>query len=109
MLRRAAPKVSPILVCVWIWLIPSCWYSTGSSTVMILVVSSLISFSAEYRGGGLPGPGRAGDEDDPVRPVDELLERAVDVRQHPAVLQVERHPALVEEPHHDPLAVDHRG
>ena len=38
----------------------------------------------------LAGAGRAGDEHDAVRPVDHLLERAVDVRQHAEVLQVER-------------------
>ena len=58
--------------------------------------------------GGLAGAGRAGDEHDPVRPVDELLERAVDVREHPAGLEVERHAALVEQPHDDAFAVDHR-
>ena len=45
--RSVLPNVSPILACVWIWQMPGCWYSTGSSTVMILVVSSLISLSAE--------------------------------------------------------------
>ena len=38
-------NVSPILACTWIWLMPSNWYSTGSSVVMIFVSSSLISNS----------------------------------------------------------------
>ena len=44
--RRLAANVSPTFGCTWIWLIPSSWYSIGSSVVMILVSSSLISFSA---------------------------------------------------------------
>ena len=47
MLRSAAANVRPILLWTWIWLMPGCWYSTGSSTVMILSVSSLISLRAE--------------------------------------------------------------
>ena len=30
----------------WIWFIPATWYSTGSSTVMILRAAVLSSFSA---------------------------------------------------------------
>src|SRR5436305_1427084 len=49
--------------------------------------------------------GRPGDEDDPVRQVDELLEGLVDVLEHADVGEVEDHAPLVEEAHDDPLAV----
>jgi hypothetical protein len=63
---------------------------------MIFVTSSLISFSAEYS------------VVDSVRPVDELFEGTVDVRQHSRRLQVKGHAALVEQTHDDAFAVDHR-
>ena len=44
--RRPVAKVSPIFGFTWIWLTPSSWYSTGSSTVMIFTSGVLISSSA---------------------------------------------------------------
>jgi hypothetical protein len=42
--RRAALKVSPMSARTCTWLMPAIWYSTGSSTVMILRSGLLISF-----------------------------------------------------------------
>jgi len=43
--RSALAKVRPICGWTWIWLMPSSWYSTGSSTVRIFsaLASSLDS------------------------------------------------------------------
>src|SRR3989475_472193 len=59
--------------------------------------------------GGLAGAGRAGDEDDPVRPVDDRLHDAELLLVHPDLGEVEQHRALVEQTHHHPLAVDGGG
>src|SRR5258707_956666 len=39
MCRSPAANVSPICGLTWIWLIPSIWYSTGSSIVIIFLVT----------------------------------------------------------------------
>src|SRR5262249_53123577 len=57
--------------------------------------------------GGNAGRGRPGDEEDPVRPIDQLAEGAVGVLQHADVGEVEDHAALVEQTHDDAFAVDH--
>ncbi len=46
MWRRPAAKDRPIFGRTWIWLTPLSWYSTGSSTVMILRSGRLILSSA---------------------------------------------------------------
>ena len=45
--RSPAANVKPICGFTWIWLIPSIWYSTGSSMVMIFLSGRLMRFSAE--------------------------------------------------------------
>src|SRR5262249_16015809 len=57
--------------------------------------------------GGLAGASRTGHQDYAVRPVDQLLEDAVNVRQKADIGEVEDHAALVQKPQHQPLAVDH--
>ena len=47
MWRSPAAKVSPICGLTWIWLMPSIWYSTGSSMVMIFLSVWLMRLSAE--------------------------------------------------------------
>ena len=42
--RSADAKVSPAFGLVWIWLTPGSWYSTGSSTVMMLTSGRLRTF-----------------------------------------------------------------
>jgi hypothetical protein len=49
-------KSSPICGLAWIWLMPSIWYSTGSSTVMILTSGVLSLLSAVYSVVVLPEP-----------------------------------------------------
>ncbi len=56
MCRRPAENVSPICVFTWIWLIPSIWYSTGSSMVMIFLSGWLMRLSAEKSVVDLPLP-----------------------------------------------------
>ena len=46
--RRPLAKVSPILGLTWIWLMPSIWYSTGSSTVMMLMSGVLMWLRTAY-------------------------------------------------------------
>src|SRR6185312_5372521 len=54
--RRAPAKSNPIWGFTCIWLTPSSWYSTGSSTVMILRSGVLIFDSAVYSVVVLPEP-----------------------------------------------------
>ncbi len=56
MLRSALAKSSPICGLAWIWLMPSIWYSTGSSTVMIFTSAVLSWLSAVYSVVVLPEP-----------------------------------------------------
>ena len=56
MLRSAWAKSSSICGLAWIWLMPSIWYSTGSSTVMILTSGVLSLLSAVYSVVVLPEP-----------------------------------------------------
>src|SRR5262249_32174349 len=58
--------------------------------------------------GRFAGAGRASDQDDAVRQIDELPEHVVGVGQHADVGEVEDHAALVEQTHDDAFAVDHR-
>ena len=51
---------------------------------MILVVSSLISLQRTIERGRLARAGRAGDEDDAVRPIDQLFEGGMRVVHMPA-------------------------
>ncbi len=44
--RRPRAKVSPFFSLTGIWVMPSIWYSTGSSMVTILSSGDLISVSA---------------------------------------------------------------
>ena len=56
MLRNACAKSRPICGLAWIWLMPSIWYSTGSSTVMIFTSGVLSFASAVYSVVVLPEP-----------------------------------------------------
>lgn len=56
MLRNALAKSSPICGLAWIWLMPSIWYSTGSSTVMIFTSEVLSWLNAVYSVVVLPEP-----------------------------------------------------
>jgi hypothetical protein len=44
---QAGGERQPDLRLTWIWLMPSIWYSTGSSMVMIFLSVWLMRFSAE--------------------------------------------------------------
>ena len=54
--RRAVAKVSPARRLIWICEMPGSRYSTGSSTVMMLMSGRLISFSAPKRVVDFPEP-----------------------------------------------------
>ena len=56
MLRNAAAKVIPALVLTCTWLTPASWYSTGSSTVMTFLVSSLTMLRVAYSVVDFPEP-----------------------------------------------------
>src|SRR3989442_8629831 len=47
--RSPAAKVTPARVLIWTWLIPSSWYSIGSSTVMMFFTGDLIQLRDAYR------------------------------------------------------------
>ena len=57
--------------------------------------------------GALAGTGGAGDEDDPVRQLDQLAELGVQVRLHAQLAELEFHGPLVQQAHDDSFAVDH--
>ena len=65
--RRPRAKVSPFFSLTGIWVMPLIWYSTGSSMVMILSSSFLISLRAAYSVVVLPRTGGAGDQHHAVR------------------------------------------
>src|SRR5262249_17471882 len=52
--------------------------------------------------------GGSGDQDDAVRQINELPERAIEILLHPKLLQLELHRPLVEDTHDDAFAMDHR-
>ena len=62
-----AANVSPALWFTCTWVTPTNRYSTGSSTVMILISGVLISARVAYSVVDFPGPGRTGDEHHAVR------------------------------------------
>ena len=98
MLRSELPNVSPIFGCTWIWLMPSSWYSTGSSVVMIFVSSSADFQQRAVERGGLAGAGRAGHQDDAVRQADQLAGRsAYRSASMPSLRERELHGALVQQ------------
>src|SRR5439155_10087968 len=63
---------------------------------------------AAVEGRGLAGAGRAGDENNAVRQVDQLAEQLIRIRQHADVGEVEDHAALIQKTHDDAFAMDHR-
>ena len=54
--RRPVANVSPALGLIWTWVIPSIWYSTGSSIVMMFFSGVFSSISAPYSEVDLPEP-----------------------------------------------------
>src|SRR5579862_1952955 len=54
--RSAVANVSPARGLIWIWLIAPSRYSTGSSTVMMLISGRLIADRAAYKVVDLPDP-----------------------------------------------------
>jgi hypothetical protein len=58
--------------------------------------------------GGLAGAGRPGDQQDAVRPLDDVADHVEDVLRHPDVGEAEHHRAAVEEADRHPLAVGGR-
>ena len=72
--RRACAKVRPIVGLTWIWLMPSSWYSTGSSTVRPCARGVLMSSSAVYSVVVLPEPVGPDDDDAALRRLEGLLE-----------------------------------
>ena len=69
--RSAVANVRPARRLICTWLIPSSRYSTGSSTVMMLISGRLISASAAYSVVDLPEPVGPGDEQRSRRPRDD--------------------------------------
>ena len=103
--RRPEANVSPIALLTPICVTPSIWYSTGSSTVMILRVSSLMRLSAAYRVVDLPEPVGPRDEDRAVRLAQELLHCGEVLRVHAQVLEGVEREFLREHADDDRLAV----
>ena len=74
--RSAAAKVSPARALICTWLMPGSRYSTGSSTVMMLIdgFGDLVQRREQRR--RLTGAGRAGDEQRAGRALDDRRQRA---------------------------------
>ena len=83
-------------------------YSTGSSTVMILIsgTGDLGQSAIERR--RFSATRGAGDQNDSVRQFDQFVEGVVNIVGHADALKVEDHPLLVEQTQHDPFTVEHR-
>ena len=103
--RSAWAKSRPICGLAWIWLMPSIWYSTGSSTVMILTSAVLSLLSAVYSVVVLP---------EPVGPVTSRMpcgcsQHVLELRQEfvgeAELVEVEHHRFAIEQAHHHRLAV----
>ena len=56
---QAAANVRPICGFTWIWLIPSIWYSTGSSMVMIFLSGQIDALERRIERGRFAAAGRA--------------------------------------------------
>ena len=70
--RSTCAKVRPICGLTSIWLTPSSWYSTGSSTVKSFLSGWLRCLSDGVERRGLAAAGGPGDEQDAVRLVEQL-------------------------------------
>ena len=65
--RRTRAKSSSISGLTWIWVMPSIWYSIGSSMVMILSLAVVEVAQGGVERRGLAAAGGAGDQDHAVR------------------------------------------
>ena len=70
--RSALANVSPALMLICTWLMPPSRYSTGSSTVMMLISGPVDLGERPVERRRLARPGRAGDEDGAGRAADDL-------------------------------------
>ena len=103
--RSPLANVSPAFGLIWIWVIPSIWYSTGSSIVMIPFSGLLSSVSAAYSVVDFPEPVGPVTSTAPCarwnRPAEPLQLQLL----HPELLEIEVDVVLVQDPQHDRLAV----
>ena len=106
--RSAEEKVRPALGLICIWLMPGSRYSTGSSTVVMFLVSSFSDVERAVQRGGLAAAGGPGDQDGAVGPAERVLvlrERLAVVAE---VVQPQQDARLVEDSQDDLLAEDRR-
>ena len=106
--RSAAEKVSPARRLICTWLRPARRYSTGSSTVMMLISGPVDLVQRRVEGRRLTGAGRPGDEQRAGRLDDDLLEDVPHLVGEAELRERRRPLRLVEEAHDDPLALDRR-
>ena len=99
----AKPRSMPCCTC--IWLNAGSTISIGSSTVQTLTSSVRQLLQRRVQRGGLARAGRAGDQDDAVRPLDQLLPAlAVLVRRSRARRKLAHQHFRVEDAHHQLFA-----
>ena len=88
MLRSSPAKVLPALGLTSICVTLSMWYSTGFSTVMTFFWIAVDLVQAGVQGGALAGAGRAADDEQAVRLVDEVVDLLAHLVAHAEVRQV---------------------
>ena len=111
--RRPRAKVRPFFSLTGIWVMPRIWYSTGSSMVMILSSSVLISLDRGVQRGGLAAAGRPGDQHHAVGLGDVAPEfsQIIVVEAHHVerqLVELLAHRLFVEHAEHRVLAVNRR-
>ncbi len=111
--RSPRAKVRPFFSLTGIWVMPRIWYSTGSSMVISLSSSVLISLSAAYSVVVLPRAGWAGDQHHAVRLLDvaaELAQVFVAEADHVEreLVELLAHRLFVQHAEHGVFAVDRR-
>ena len=104
-LRSPAANVRPFLVLICVWLMPSIWYSIGSSSVTTFRVAGVDFLKGGVERRALAAAGRAGDQNEAVLQANHVAELDQDFAVHADFGQRVEPGTFVEEPQDNPLAM----